>query len=147
MRGAAAGLLFGDGQFPPEELAGQLTASFHSTMGNGSAGAGYLRGVLATARSVLWQVPAAIEEIHRVLAGWDETTFVAQLPFMRLALADLTPRECDRVARAVGAQAGAASFTARRTNQFSEADLLRSVALNTRLAEGLKRDGLESYLG
>jgi len=146
IRGAATGLLFGDGQIYPEKLADQLAASFHSDHQEGAAGAGYLRGLLSTARSVLWQIPEVVSEIHGVLANWDEARFVNQLPHMRLALADLTPRECDHVARTVGANLCAGTFEAHRDHQFSEADLLRSVELNKHVTESLTKDGLGSFI-
>jgi hypothetical protein len=147
VRGAAAGLLFSDGQLTAQNLATSLAGHFDSNQRAGTAGAAFLRGLLRTARSVLWQSPDIISKVHEALQGWTDEHFIAQLPLLRLALADLTPRECDQVARAVAAHAGRATFSVHRERQFSEADLLRGVALNQRVAERLARDGLEGYLG
>jgi hypothetical protein len=146
IHGAALGLLFGDGRAGPDELAARLAGHFLGNRRDGAAGAGFLRGLLRTARSALWQIPQLIEQIHRVLGDWDEPTFIEQLPLMRLALADLTPRECDRVARTVAARAGVERLSVGRDRRFSEADLLRAVDLNRRVADTLARDGLDGFL-
>src|SRR5205807_1224046 len=92
-RGAAAGLLFGDGQLDPSELVTSLRGHFVSPIQQGEPGPRFLRGLLHTCRSVLWQVQDVIAGIHAVLEEWEEEAFVKQLPTMRLAFSDLTPRE------------------------------------------------------
>ena len=73
------------------------------------------------------------------------------LPELRLAFADLTPRECDQVARCVAELTGDANAAARlatgELDGFHEGDLLRGVAVNRQLVELLRQDGLEDYGG
>jgi hypothetical protein len=147
IRGAATGLLYGDGRIEPPELARQVACQFQSTQDEGAGGPAFLRGLLRTARSVLWQVPDLLAAVHGVLGEWDEARFIRQLPLLRLAFADLTPRECDQVARAVGAHAGVERFQVHSSAGFSEQDLLCGVELERHVAEALTQDGLEEYLG
>ncbi len=145
VRGAALGLLFGDGQASPDELVAQLQGHLLSAVDEGRAGASFVRGLLGSARSALWQVPELLSPLHDALRSWDEDRFVHALPDLRLAFSGLTPRECDRVAGAVAVRAGVVG-PARRTfdlTGFSEADLLRGVEVNRRVLETLRRDGLE----
>jgi hypothetical protein len=100
---------------------------------------------LCSARDVLWQAPEAIRAIHQVLREWDEESFVRQLPHLRLAFADLTPRECDQVARLAARQAGVAELELITSSEFSSADLVRGALINRRVCEGLARDGLEVF--
>jgi hypothetical protein len=147
LRGAAAGLLFGDGQLAADDLVARLRGHLLSPKEAGREGPGFLRGLLRTARSVLWHVPEVLASLHEVLRDWDEEHYVRQLPHLRLAFADLTPRECDRVARAVAAHAGAGELRLTRQTEFAEADLVRAVEVNRLVREALKRDGLEEFGG
>ena len=112
VRGAALGLLFGDGQATAEELVAQLEGHLLSSVDEGRAGASFVRGLLYSARSALWQVPELLGPLHDALRTWDEDRFVHALPGLRLAFSGLTPRECDRVAGAVAARLGAVGFPA-----------------------------------
>jgi hypothetical protein len=144
-RGAASGILYADGQLPLDALVRALQGHLASASDQGREGPRFLRGLLRTARSVLWQVPETIRSIHDVLCQWDEEHFVRQLPNLRLAFADLTPRECDRVGRSVAALAGVAELPMIARPDHSSADMLRGVDLNRRVVEGLKREGLEEF--
>ena len=79
------------------------------------------------------------------MRDWDEEHFVRQLPHLRLAFADLTPRECDRVAQLVAAEGGAAELMTFTSREYSSADMIRGADVNRRVLEGLKRDGLEAF--
>ncbi|MFI5458281.1 MAG: DUF5682 family protein [Isosphaerales bacterium] len=144
-RGAACGILFGDGQLQITDLVGYLQGHLVSRADQEREGPRFLRGLLCSARSVLWQVPEAIRSIHRVLREWDEELFVRQLPHLRLAFADLTPRECDHVAHLVASEGGVAELTLITSSEYSSADLIRGADVNRRVMEGLKRDGLEEF--
>jgi hypothetical protein len=149
LHGAAAGLLFGDGEMAPEDLVAQLRGHLLSAKEGGHEGAAFLRGLLYTARSVLWLVPEVLVQLHQVLCDWDEDRFVSALPELRLAFSDLTPRECDHVARSVTETAGAApsSLSSVDLKGFHEQDLLRGVAVNRHVVEVLRQDGLEEAYG
>lgn len=144
-RGAAAGLRFADGMLSAAELVRHLRGHLFSGADQGKEGPNFLRGLLRTARSVLWQLPEVLGSIHDLLRQWEEERFVGQLPALRLAFADLTPRECDRVAEAVAAHGGVESLSLPQLSEFAEADLVRGVELNRRLIETLRGDGLEAF--
>ena len=147
LRGAGAGLLFGDGAMTPEDLVIRFQGHLHHTGEAGHAGAAYLRGLLRTARSVLWLVPEVLDCLHRTLCDWEEDRFVDALPELRLAFADLTPRECDLVARRVAGIAGdeeaSQSLAKGALEGFNEQDLMRAIAVNRQVLDLLKQDGLE----
>ncbi|HYT94452.1 MAG TPA: DUF5682 family protein, partial [Gemmataceae bacterium] len=103
----------------------------------------FLRGLLRTTRSALWQVPDVLRSLHELLSEWEEEHFIRQLPNLRLAFADLTPRECDQVAREVAGQAGVATLKPVEATNFTSADMLQGAEVNRRVLEGLRRDGLE----
>jgi hypothetical protein len=142
-RGAAVGLLFGEVLTEAAELVRSLRGHFLSPVDQGQQGPRFLRGLLHSSRNVLWQVPEVVHAIHEVLEQWEEEHFIRQLPSLRLAFADLTPRECDRVAEAVATHAGVERLPLIQQHHFTSADMLRAVAINRLVVEGLKEDGLE----
>jgi hypothetical protein len=143
VRGAALGLLYADGQLPADELVmrfrGHLLGSGGGDSENGSA---FLRGLLRTARSAIWQVPQLVADLHETLTAMAEEQFVRQLPQLRLAFSDLTPRETDRVAKVVADHAGVAKLDVARSATLSSGDVALAVSIERRLAESLRRDGL-----
>ncbi|HEV3116500.1 MAG TPA: DUF5682 family protein [Gemmataceae bacterium] len=145
LRGAALGMLFGDGQCNAAELIQHLRGHLLSARDNGKEGPAFLRGLLRTARNVLWQLPEVVASIHEVLRQWEEQHFVRQLPTLRLAFADLTPRECDRVAQAVADHAGVAAVPLIREAHYTSIDMIQGAEVNRRVREGLRRDGLEDF--
>ena len=84
-------------------------------------------------------------EETQVLAAMVEEQFVRQLPQLRLAFSDLTPRETDRVAKVVADHAGVAKLDVARSSTLSSGDVALAVAIERRLAESLRRDGLLSW--
>jgi Family of unknown function (DUF5682) len=145
-RGAACGVLFGDGRLGVSDLVRHLQGHLLSPGDQGREGPRFLRGLLRTARNILWQVPEAIRSIHGVLRDWEEEHFVRQLPHLRLAFADLTPRECDQVAQLVAENAGVTELKLIHSSDYSSADMLRGAEVNRRVLEGLRRDGLEDFI-
>ncbi|MBI3925632.1 MAG: hypothetical protein HY319_08840 [Armatimonadetes bacterium] len=143
LRGGAAGLLFGSGWLEPHHLVVALRGML---LASAQGGADFLRGLLGTGRSALWQVPELIAALHEVLAEWSEEAFLAALPRLRLGFSDLSPRETHRVADAVAAHAGVGELRAGVSEDFEESDLLRAVRVNADVLEQLRRDGLEAFL-
>ena len=137
IRGATAGILYGDGQLHADALLQMLQGSLL-----GPEGTVFLRGLMRTARSVLWQIPECIDTLHERLKNWDEDQFIAQLPFLRLAFSNLTPRECDQFAKRVAERTGMKPFAIHRSNEWTEADLIAAAKINTLTTEVLKRDSL-----
>ena len=87
--------MYGDGNLTDEELVQNLCGHLLGSRADGADGPNFLRGLMKTARNVLWQVPGILNAVNEVLCGWDDDRFVKLLPLLRLALADLTPRESD----------------------------------------------------
>jgi hypothetical protein len=144
LRGGAVGLLHGGGKMTEDELVQHLRGHLHSSREEGADGPNFLRGVLKTARSLLWQAPSMLVSIHEVLQGWDEDRFVKLLPLVRLALANLTPRETDLVAKRVAALLGAESLTVASLPDIDSSQMLRAVEVNRLVRAALTADGLET---
>jgi hypothetical protein len=143
MRGGAVGLLFGDGKTTDEQLVHHLRGHLQSSRDDGADGPNFLRGLLKTARSALWQVSTLLAELDRSLRDWDEERFVKMLPLLRLALSDLTPRETDSVAKQVAALVGADNLKVAYQPDLSSGDMLRAVEVNHLVRATLAADGLE----
>ncbi len=97
VRGGAQGLRYAAGRIDAAGL-GRATAGHLAGASDPSDAVGYAQGLLLTARESAWQDTELMPQLDALLGGWDESTFVAHLPDLRLAFADLTPRETDRVA-------------------------------------------------
>jgi hypothetical protein len=147
VRGAALGLLYADGQLDATALASAFRGHLLGGGADGAGGASFLRGLLRTARSAIWQVQQILADLHETLAQMPEAQFVHQLPLLRLALADLTPRETDRVAKAVAEYAGVEKLDVARSYAFSSTDMLAGVAIEAQLKSSLERDGLKEWTG
>jgi hypothetical protein len=145
MRGGAMGLLYGDGFCTDDELVTQLRGHLLSSRDDGTDGPHFLRGLMKTARSVLWQVPGILQSLNDIMRGWDSDRFVKMLPLLRLALSDLTPRETDTIARRVAAMLGAESLKVAYQPDVSSAEMLRGVAVDALVRATLAADGLEEF--
>ena len=136
--GAAAGMLHGDGVWDEEALAQALRGRLLAATAGRVEGACFLSGLLRTERAACWQVSALIEVVSEALRGGDDALVLAMLPHLRLAFADLTPRECDqlagRVARALGAAPG--ELTTRIVG-FDEADVRLAARVDAAVRERL----------
>ncbi|MCI0359234.1 MAG: DUF5682 family protein [Planctomycetaceae bacterium] len=146
LRGGAVGILFADGQLADADLVRHLRGHLLSSRDDGLDGPSFLRGLLMTARNVLWQVPECLASLNEVLHGWDEARFVKMLPALRLALADLTPRETDQVAKRVAVLLGTESLQLAHIPDLPASEMLRAVEVNRLVGASLAADGLEALL-
>jgi hypothetical protein len=146
LRGAAAGLLHGAGMLSPAALSVELSGHLGG-MAQPREAVGYLRGLTQTAREVTWQQPELLKVIDALLEQWDEAAFVATLPEMRLAFAEMTPRETDRIATAVAQLHGLADLGRLARHDVSEAEVAANLILSHAVREVLAGDGLESWTG
>ncbi|GED95997.1 DUF5682 family protein [Gordonia crocea] len=105
VRGAAAGIRYTAGESTAEEVADALRGSLSGTVPVVEA-LPFLSGLMRTAREFAWQEPHLVEVVGALLDGWTETQFLEALPALRLALAELTPAETDRVAAVVAGRSG-----------------------------------------
>ena len=145
MRGAAVGLLYSDGRIAEADLVQYLHGHLHSSREGGEDGPNFLRGLLKSARSLLWLMPEVLVKIHEVLREWDDDRFVKLLPLLRLALADLTPRETDRVAKGIATMLGAESLNVTTVPDMGAGEMLRAVEVNRLVRTALAADGLEVF--
>lgn len=144
VRGAATGLLYSAGRLDSAELAGQVAG--HLAGGVAPADAvGFLTGLLATAREAAWQESELLAGLDRRLAGWDAETFVAHLPELRLAFADLTPRETDQVASAVAKLHGRDDLGSLTERTVCAQEVQRNLEAAAEVAALLDRDGLAAW--
>lgn len=145
LRGGAAGLLYADGKLAEEELLRHLRGHLLSARDDGTDGPNFLRGLLKTARNIIWQAPAVLACLQGLVHDWEEERFVKMLPLLRLALADLTPRETDQVAKRVAVLLGAESLQTTYLPDVHASEMLRAVEVNRLVRESLFADGLEVW--
>jgi hypothetical protein len=141
LAGAAAGLLYDDGELAGEDLGRRLAGWLGGTLADASLGARFLRGILRAARSACWREASVLGAVHTTLSSLSEADFIKTLPHLRLAFADLTPRECDRVAETVAVHTGGAMPRIDRL-PASEAEVLLGLRVDLLVGEALARDGL-----
>lgn len=132
-------------------LGGQITAEELETRLRGELASGYvdprdrlafLGGVIAIARELVWTLPAIIDTLDAVIAGLDEEAFTELLPYMRLALMPLDPREVDRLSEDIAARLGAKPGTLTADIGIPEDELHDNLRLDRELADVLIRDGV-----
>ena len=85
--------------------------------------------------------------LDKIIAGWDEEEFIRSLPSLRLALADLTPRETDKVASGVAALYGKTDLGTLTEFRISEGELEFNRRLTALVLETLSNDGLSHWFG
>lgn len=143
VRGAAAGLASTAGRLSPDELAREVAGHLASSIPPEEA-VGFVRGLFTTARETVWQDVRLVEELDGRLTGWDQQTFLRTLPDLRLAFADLTPRETDRVAEIVAGLHGEKPDVAVRRD-VDERAITEAATLSQLVVEALERDGLQHW--
>jgi hypothetical protein len=150
VRGAAAGLQSSAGRLADADLARDVAGHLASSM-PAEESVGFLAGLLSTAREAVWQEAGVVPALDDRLAAWDERTFLAHLPELRLAFASLTPRETDRVAALVashrGLAGGAQGLGPLLQRGVGEAVVSAHLQLSADVADLLRADGLEAWLG
>jgi hypothetical protein len=146
VRGAAAGLASTAGRLSLDDLTRDVAGHLSSSIPAPDAVA-FIQGLFATAREAVWQVSGLVEQLDGRLNGWDQATFLRALPNLRLAFADLTPRETDRVAEIVGGLHGGLRPDVGVRHDVDEQTMAGNAALSQMVAESLDRDGLSAWLG
>jgi len=144
VRGAATGLAYAGGHLDEDALGAAVSGHLDGLLPPAEAVA-FLRGLLATAREVAWQQAALLGVLDRLLAAWGDAQFVALLPELRLAFAGMTPKETDRVARAVAALHGESDLGPLVQSALSAGQVQAHLALDRRLQDVLAADGLATW--
>ncbi|RNJ64140.1 MAG: hypothetical protein EDM03_07325 [Porphyrobacter sp. IPPAS B-1204] len=140
--GAVTAFALMGGQIAPADLESRLRGELASGYVDPRARLAFIGGVIAIARELLWTLPAILDAMDDVIAGLTEDEFTALLPYLRLALMPLDPREVDRLAEDIAARLGAGPGTLRGDVGISESELAENLRLDRALADVLARDGV-----
>ncbi len=139
--GAAAGILYGDGVLAEAGLI-ELTRGYLGGTTDPRKSCGLLRGLLATAREIAWQVTEVTRALDAQLCAWEEQQFLAALPELRLAFTDLTPREVARVADHVAGLHDEQSLGELVHVDLDETEVRLALEVTRIVRDSLKADGL-----
>lgn len=142
--GAAAGILYAEGKLSEQDLISLVCGFLGGAINDPKKSAGILRGLLATACEVAWQVTEIIKALDNQFQSWDESIFLELLPEMRLAFSALTPRDIARVAESVSVLHGGEELGELIHTDIDEADVRLGLSLNERVRNALRADGLEA---
>ncbi|MEZ5713757.1 MAG: DUF5682 family protein [Paracoccaceae bacterium] len=132
--GAALALALRAGQLPAARLVAALEGDFLGAVLALEDRVGVLRGTIATAPDLLWQLPEVLAAVDGFLVALEEDDFLSLLPVLRRALAALNPRETDRLAEALARRHGARPDPL-AAGQFTEADLAPGLAAQAAMVE------------
>jgi hypothetical protein len=106
----------------------------------------FLIGLLRTCRELAWRQPALVETVEILMGAWSEEEFIERLPHLRLAFADLTPRETDQVAGVVAELHGGQKLGHLARPEISEAEMMAALRLNAAVKKALELDGLGDWI-
>lgn len=140
--GAAYGVLFRNGLIDEETFILRVCGYLSGASSDPKKSAGIIRGLLHTASEVVWQVETVLKEVDSMFNGWDEETFLALLPDLRLAFTHLTPSEVAKVAEKVASLHDGKSFGSIVNTDLTEQDLLYGLKLDNAVKGLLRLDGL-----
>jgi uncharacterized protein DUF5682 len=144
LAGAAAGMLFGAQRIDEATLLAQVRAFLTVTSVSPAQGAGFVRGLLRGRREAAWNMTPLLETIDQAFDAWTHQDFTHALPELRLAFADLTPRETEKVSNAVAEIRGVAEV--QPIDDVSPQEVLLAATIEDRVAEVLRHDGLGHWL-
>jgi hypothetical protein len=142
--GAVAGLLYSVGRIHEQAL-DELVVGHLVGISDSQRRVGFLRGLLQTCREAAWQNLPLIHALDEILAAWEESEFISALPSLRLAFADLTPRETDKVAALVASLHGRTQLGALVQMQVTEGQLEMNRRVTALVLDSLKTDGLAEW--
>lgn len=140
LAGAVMAFALLDGRATVAEFEARLTGEFASGYVEPAQRLAFLGGVIAIARELIWTLPAIVDAIDAIVTGLDEDEFIALLPYLRLALMPLDPREVDHLAEEVAARLGSRAGSLVATVAISEGEMRENLRLDAALAEVLARD-------
>lgn len=140
--GAALALALRAGLIAPDRLVAALRGDFLGAALEVEDRIGVLRGVLATAPSLLWQVPSVLEAVDSFLTSLNEPAFMTLLPVLRRAFTALNPKETDRLADLLAQRHGTRTdYVA--ASQVTEAEMMLGLKAHQAMLTALQADGLE----
>lgn len=142
LAGAVMAFSLLDGSITSDQLEARLRGELVSGYVEPADRLGFLGGIIAIARELLWSLPMLVEALNDLIASASEADFVDFLPHLRLALMPLDPRETDRLAEAVADRIGAKPDRLATLVEISEESLLANLKLDQELEAILMRDGV-----
>jgi hypothetical protein len=145
IRGALAGLLYAGARMDESRLS-EFVRGYVAGASDWQKRIGFVRGVLSTCREAAWQNRLLIETLDSIIAAWDEAEFIAALPDLRLALAQLTPRETDKVAGVVAGLHGKKTLGELSHQGITEAQAEWHRRLTATVLRTLAQDGLSQWI-
>jgi hypothetical protein len=143
--GGLCGLLRSANRLSEAELGRATAGHLGGSAGAWRARVGFLQGVLTTCRETAWQNETFVEAINHLLAECAEGDFLQALPELRLAFANLTPRETDKVGAAAAALHGMSELGDMMSFDVTEGELERGRRLSQAVLASLAADGLASF--
>lgn len=144
--GGAVGVLYSAGRMGTTELVTLAAGYLDYAAAAPAPGIGFLRGLLHTCREVTWHIPDLMAAINARLERWSEDEFLQVLPELRLAFADLIPRETDKVAAIVAQLHGKVDLGRLVHRGVSEADLHQGLTMERQVQQALAQDGLSHWV-
>jgi hypothetical protein len=144
--GAIAGLLYSVGRMEQQAL-DELVVGHLIGISDSQRRVGFLRGLLKTCREAAWQNLPLIHALDEIICGWEESEFISALPSLRLALADLTPRETDKVATLVASLHGRTQLGGLLQTQLTEGQLELNRRVTALVLATLQKDELAQWAG
>jgi hypothetical protein len=145
IRGASAGLLYNAGKLSDDALSIALNGHLNGNI-NPQESVYFLRGLLQTAREAAWHEKSLISILNDLISKWDEKSFISLLPDLRLAFADMTPKETDRIADSVAALHGKKTIGGLINYDLSESDLQLHLNLSAAVSDILNKDYLKDWV-
>jgi hypothetical protein len=146
LSGGVAGLLHGAGRLPDAELVKLLGGSLQAAVAPGRQPTAFLTGLLRASRELAWRQPALVRAVEDLLEAWSDEEFVRRIPDLRMAFADLTPQETDRVAAVVAGLHGGEQVGRLHRPDLDEAALLDALRLEGLVKQSLGQDGLAGWI-
>jgi hypothetical protein len=144
--GAAAGVLYGQDKLSEDDLMRYLAGTLNAATADRTGRTAFVRGLLATCREAAWRSPRLLQQLTELLDGWDEEEFLLALPELRLAFADLTPREIDKVAEAVAQMHGQADLGELVHHETTEQEMALHVHISRAVAAALNQQKLSRWV-
>ena len=144
--GGLCGLLRSANRVSEDELSVATAGHLGGSQSDWRLRTGFLQGVLTTCRETAWQNKSFMMAINGLLTACDSAEFLKALPELRLAFANLTPRETDKVGTLVASLHGKSELGGIMNIDLTESQLELSRKLSQTVLASLQADRLEKLL-
>jgi hypothetical protein len=144
--GGLCGLLRSAQRVSEEELSKATVGHLSGSQSDWRLRTGFLQGVLTTCRETAWQNHSFMKAIDEMLASCDQAEFLRALPELRLAFANLTPRETDKAGALVASLHGKDDLGGTLNTDLTESEMEWGRRLSQTVLASLQADGLDALL-